>query len=800
MMSASRVVAPSCNKHLGAQRNSDMKRLNESKWGADGAGVGKSLKLSLAGVAVAVMLAACGGGGSDPEADTSAPSGPKVAGTVAGLMANGLVLTNGTDIVTVPANATSFELPAGGTFAVAHQPLGFTQACEVGGTDSSPSVSCGAAAAKVSWFAGFTSGGFPQSNSAPILGPDGRLYFIGNTAVYSALPSGEGGYRLLAGSPYIQGATDGTGEAARFNYMSSMAMDADGNVYVLDQGNDAYSIRKITPAGVVSTIASGLGGANPDPRQLALGPNKQLYVRSYQGDSGAYAVQRLNAQGQLEEVFNTGSVANSSTNIEAMAVGADGAIYWADINTFAVYKLAPGATSPTLLAGSGTGESCYLYDAATDQSSTVCTDGAQQAARFGYMSSLVVDSQGVVYVKDESGNLLRRISATGNVTTIVGNASAPVSGSTDGTGSAATLTFGNGITLSADGNTLYADQGRSTTVRVVTQLSGSAASVSTVLTETNVLANQPNTAMQALFSNMSAVASDASGNLLVSDTVRADASTVIRKITPQGVVSTTGASVLSGYDVTSLKVGPDGLIYLAGYCSLERVGANGSANTVLVGNPGDPDACGPGTDGPAGQANVRSMRTIAPDGAGNVFIADGRQKLRKLASDGAIATLTLVDETGAPFPLTDWVAMVVDAKGQLYAANSQRVFKVVVQGTQGTLIRVAGSGATGVADGDALTAATFSSIYNLSLDAAGNLYVSDYNLLRQITPQGQVRTLAGNQTSPAMADGVGTGAGFGDILRRSGLTATPGGELYVVDSGFLRKVEAVKAPSTPAKN
>jgi sugar lactone lactonase YvrE len=795
MMSAARVVAQSRFKHMCAQRNSEMKRLNESKWGTAGAGVGQSLKLSLACVAVALMLAACGGGGgSAPEADTSAPSGPKVAGTVAGLTASGLVLSNGTDTVTVPANAANFELPAGGTLAVAHQPLGFTQACEVGGTDSSPSVSCGAAAAKVSWFAGFTSGGFPQSNSAPILGPDGRLYFIGNTAVYSALPSGEGGYRLLAGSPYIQGATDGTGEAARFSYMSSMAMDADGNVYVLDQGNDAYSIRKITPAGVVSTMASGLGGANTELRQLALGPNQQLYVSSVQYVSGTYAVQRLNAQGQLDEVFNV------ATEIAAIAVGTDGVIYWADNTNYAVYKWAPGASSPTLLAGSGTGDSCYTYDMFTGERSTVCIDGAQQAARFGYMSGLVVDSQGVVYVKDENGTLLRRISAAGNVTTIVGKASAPVSGSADGTGAAATLDYGRGITLSADGNTLYADQGRSTNVRVVTQLSGSAASVSTVLTEANVLANQPNTGKQALFSNMSAVASDASGNLLVSDMVRADESTVIRKITPQGVVSTTGASVLSGYDVTSLKVGPDGLIYLAGYCSLERVGANGSANTVLVGNPGDPDACGPGTDGPAGQANVRSMRTIAPDGAGNVFIADGRQKLRKLASDGAIATLTLVDETGAPFPLTDWVAMVVDAKGQLYAANSQRVFKVVVQGTQGTLIRVAGSGATGVADGDALTAATFSSIYNLSLDAAGNLYVSDYNLLRQITPQGQVRTLAGNQTSPAMADGVGTGAGFGDILRRTGLTVTPGGELYVVDSGFLRKVEAVKAPSTPAKN
>ena len=85
----------------------------------------------------------------------------------------------------------------------------------------------------------------------------GNVYVAdtGNDTIRKITPAGV--VTTLAGSAGNVGSADGTGSAARFYYPLGVAVDSSGNVYVADTDN--YTIRQITPAGVVTTLA-GLAG------------------------------------------------------------------------------------------------------------------------------------------------------------------------------------------------------------------------------------------------------------------------------------------------------------------------------------------------------------------------------------------------------------------------------------------------------------------------------------------------------------------------------------------------------------
>ena len=204
-----------------------------------------------------------------------------------------------------------------------------------------------------------------------------------------AQPSGV--VSTLAGS--TQGYTDGTGTSAQFDYPTGVAVDGAGNVYVADSYN--HRIRKITASGVVSTLAGSTQGYTDGT-----------------GTSAKFA-------------YPSG-----------VAVDGAGNVYVADQYNHRIRKITASGVVSTL-AGSSMGN----------------TDGTGTSAQFSYPTGVAVDGAGNVYVADQYNHRIRKITASGVVSTLAGSSS----GYADGTGTSAKFDYPTGVAVDGAGNVYVAD-------------------------------------------------------------------------------------------------------------------------------------------------------------------------------------------------------------------------------------------------------------------------------------------------------------------------------------------------------
>jgi trimeric autotransporter adhesin len=253
----------------------------------------------------------------------------------------------------------------------------------------------------------------------------------------------------LAGSAGVQGLVNGSGTAAVFQYSYGVAVGVDGTVYVADYGNN--SIRKITSAGVVTTLAGREAGFN-GPAGVAIGADGTVYV----ADSRANRIRKITAAGVVTTLAGSGvagradgtGAAATFNNPEGVAVGADGTVYVADSRSNTIRKIT-AAGVVTTLAGSG---------------STGSANATGTAASFNFPTGIAVAADGTVYVADRDNMRIRKITAAGVVTTLAGSGS--YSG-TDGPGAAASFAFPYGVAVGVDG-TVYVADNNNNTIRKIT--------------------------------------------------------------------------------------------------------------------------------------------------------------------------------------------------------------------------------------------------------------------------------------------------------------------------------------------
>ena len=581
-----------------------------------------------------------------------------------------------------------------------------------------------------------------QRGSADGTGADARFYLptgvavdsVGNLYIADSLNhtirkiTATGVVRTLAGAAGMPGNADGAGSAARFDQPRSTAIDGVGNIYVADSFN--HTIRKVTAAGVVTTLAgtastpgsadgTGTAASFNTPTGVTVDGAGNIYV----ADQANHTIRKVSTTGVVTTLAGAAGMlgredgtGNGARFYEPTGVAVDSAgnLYVADQVNESIRKVTPAGVVTTLAGNGGYGWS----------------DGTGNAARFDGPTGVAVDSLGNVYVADSANYTIRKVTATGVVTTFAGAAWRP--GSADGTGAAAGFRLPGNVAVDIAGD-VYVPDGNSTIRKItatgiVTTFAGSAGMYGTV----------DGVGGSARFGGPSGAAVDGAGNIYVADL----SSSVIRKVTPECVVTT-----------------------LAG-----AAGMRGSA------------------DGVGAAARFSAPSAVAVDSAGNVYVADlSNDTIRKITSVGVVSTLAgtagaygSADGTGPAARFDKPSAVAVDSSGNVYVADvgNSTIRKITATGT---VITLAGrAGAIGYADGPGATA-QFYQPYGVAVDSHDNVYVADSgnSVIRKITPAAITTTIAGSAGRAGILIGEAPRFGFPVYL------AVHGDSIFISDANAI---------------
>lgn len=340
---------------------------------------------------------------------------------------------------------------------------------------------------------------------------------------------------IPASTKYDSGGTITTGSdstaadsIASFNGPTGVAVDAEGNIYVADYGNN--EIRKITAAGIVSTLAGNgtqgsVNGAGnvatfDGPTSVAVDPSGNIYV----ADANNNQVRKITPAGLVSTLAgsdSTGSVNGIGTAAyffgpSGVACDVQGNVYVADAGNNLIRMITPAGNVTTVAGNNNAGAG----------------NGPLLSATFNNPTGLALDKAGNIYVADMLNNLIRKISG-GQVSTLAGS---DTTASVNGQGAAAGFYFPNSVAADASGN-VYVTEYVSDLIRKIDP----SGNVTTFAGSGNA-GQADSTGVAASFNGPSGIAVDATGNLYVADTYN----NVIRKITPAGVVSTIAGSGRAG--------------------------------------------------------------------------------------------------------------------------------------------------------------------------------------------------------------------------------------------------------------
>jgi len=559
------------------------------------------------------------------------------------------------------------------------------------------------------------------------LGTDGTFYLASPGLVFKIAPKGL--VTALAGNGTLGFNGDGgLAVNALVGVTGGIALDPAGNIYF----SDANRIRVITLDGKIRTIAgTGIGG--------------------YDGDNKPALSAQLNTP--------TGLAFDQSNNL-----------YFADKFNYRVRKIDPSGIITTIAGNGSLGRPA---------------SGPATATPMGAPHAIAIDVAGGVFFTDVTFPAIRKIGTDGSLIQVAGT---QTFGYSDGPAIGTYFFNPLGLAIDSAGNVFIAETG-SNRVRLLTSTG-----VMTIAGRLHY-AGDGGLAIFALLNNPGDTAIDAQGNLFILDA----GNFRVRQVTPNGRINTFAGNGLLGTPVEGVQATSaplpqlysmagdgQGNLYLGVSQKILMISAAGVV-TTFAGNPSAPPNSGDG--GPATNAGMNVVSSLAVDGAGAVYVGDCcNGRVRKITTDGMISpfagngTLGYTGDAGLAINarLGGPVSLAADRNGNVYLGDgANNVVRVVNQA--GIITTVAGNGTKGTpADGAPAKSSPLPGVAGLAVDASGYLYIqSGSGSIYRVDSSARIRVVSGGG-SAAVADGLLANATAGFSGKAIQLDAS--GDLYAIDS------------------